>query len=138
MHSFVNMGRQVFGIFMGRRYLLASKPLAQPFVQLLRGKSRFNCNLSIMAPPNKFQRHLERVLEARRLKKVSDHASDKLQDDPIIHDYFYFADMWSVNPEVIKRRWKDLISWKPGAGNHLRPSYAKDSRINSLPKKTTS
>jgi hypothetical protein len=69
-----------------------------------------------------------------------DQASVELDDHSEIHeDDFYFADMMNENPEIIQKRWQDLIAWKPGAGSHLRATYTKDSQPlfieNNLTKK---
>lgn len=83
-----------------------------------------------MVRPSKRRLHLERLQEAKRARREADGIAIELIDGAthVEEDEFFFADNIDRDEELIQQRWDELIKWRPGADNHIRCVYNKDSR----------
>lgn len=87
-------------------------------------------HIIIMVRPSKRRLHLERLQQAKQARRQADDIDIELIDvaPHVEDDEFFFAENIDRDEELIQQRWDELIKWRPGAGNHIRCVYNKDSR----------
>jgi len=89
-----------------------------------------------MAPPNKRQRQLRRLLDAKKDSREIRCVELELEDDvqTVIGDDDFDIDGMVLDQELVRSRWEDLIKWNPAAEHSMRSAYTGDSRATKYRK----
>lgn len=131
------MGRWEIETCMGEMRIALTRPLRESRVAScaapFRERSWVNVaarRFLLMAPRNKRQRHLQRLVEEKKQRLAIERADLELTD-VVLNDDEFDLDGMPLDDNLVQRRLEDVIKWNPAANDVMRAAYTGDSRATS-------